>query len=172
APPALRRHDGPAVAGPRPDPARPRPALERGARLLRHRRDRLQRALRGDQGQRSLQCGTHEPPAHGPRGGRLGPRGCCRVRREAPCGSAERSMTDRDEWPLWEVFVRAKRGLSHVHVGSLHAPDAQMAVRNARDLYTRRQEGAATWVVPADEITASSPDEKDAFFEPAGDKIY
>jgi ring-1,2-phenylacetyl-CoA epoxidase subunit PaaB len=78
----------------------------------------------------------------------------------------------RKDWPLWEVFVRAKRGLSHVHVGSLHAPDAQMAVRNARDLYTRRQEGVSIWVLPAHQITASSPDEKDAFFEPAGDKIY
>src|SRR3954471_2567677 len=79
---------------------------------------------------------------------------------------------DRSAWPLWEVFVRSARGLSHVHVGSLHAPDAQMAVRNARDLYTRRQEGVSIWVLPADQITASSPDEKDAFFEPAGDKIY
>ena len=78
----------------------------------------------------------------------------------------------RREWPLWEVFVRAKRGLSHVHAGSLHAPDATMAVRNARDLYTRRQEGVSIWVVPAAQITASSPDEKDAFFDPAGDKVY
>ncbi len=78
----------------------------------------------------------------------------------------------RREWPLWEVFVRARRGLSHVHVGSLHAPDAEMAVRNARDLYTRRQEGVSIWVVRAEDITASSPDEKDAFFDPAGDKIY
>jgi len=76
------------------------------------------------------------------------------------------------DWPLWEVFVRAKRGLSHVHVGSLHAPDATMAVRNARDLYTRRQEGVSIWVMPAEHITASSPDEKDAFFDPAADKIY
>ncbi len=78
----------------------------------------------------------------------------------------------RREWPLWEVFVRARRGLSHVHAGSLHAPDAEMALRNARDLYTRRQEGVSIWVVRADDITASSPDEKDAFFDPAGDKIY
>ena len=35
------------------------------------------------------------------------------------------------------------------HVGSLHAPDAEMALRNARDLYTRRQEGVSIWVVPA-----------------------
>ena len=58
-----------------------------------------------------------------------------------------------EAWPLWEVFVRANRGLSHVHVGSLHAPDADMAVRNARDLYTRRNEGVSIWVVPADAIT-------------------
>ena len=51
-------------------------------------------------------------------------------------------------------------------------PDAEMALRNARDLYTRRQEGVSLWVVPAGAITASSPEEKDAFFDPAGDKIY
>jgi len=78
----------------------------------------------------------------------------------------------RREWPLWEVFVRARRGLSHGHVGSLHAPDAEMALRNARDLYTRRGEGASIWVVPSATITASSPDEKDAFFDPAADKAY
>lgn len=76
------------------------------------------------------------------------------------------------EWPLWEVFVRARRGLSHSHVGSLHAPDATMALRNARDVYTRRQEGVSLWVVAAEMITASSPDEKDQFFDPAADKIY
>ena len=27
---------------------------------------------------------------------------------------------------LWEVFVRPRRGLSHVHVGSLHAEDAEL----------------------------------------------
>ena len=41
-----------------------------------------------------------------------------------------------NQWPMWEVFVRSSRGLSHVHAGSLHAPDATMALRNARDLYT------------------------------------
>ncbi|MFL6098887.1 MAG: 1,2-phenylacetyl-CoA epoxidase subunit PaaB [Actinomycetales bacterium] len=80
-------------------------------------------------------------------------------------------MTERD-WPLWEVFVRPKRGLSHLHAGSLHAPDAEMALRNARDLYTRRQEGVSLWVVPAAAITASSAEERDSFFDPAGDKVY
>src|SRR3954453_966182 len=74
---------------------------------------------------------------------------------------------DRSAWPLWEVFVRSARGLSHVHAGSLHAPDAEMAVRNARDLYTRRNEGVSLWVVRASDIEASTPDERDAFFDPA-----
>lgn len=76
------------------------------------------------------------------------------------------------EWPLWEVFVRARRGLNHTHAGSLHAADAAMALRNARDLFTRRQEGVSIWVVPAAAVTASSPEEKDSFFDPAADKPY
>jgi ring-1,2-phenylacetyl-CoA epoxidase subunit PaaB len=85
---------------------------------------------------------------------------------------SERTEPVRQSEPLWEVFVRPRRGLSHNHVGSLHAPDAELALRNARDVYTRRQEGVSIWVVPAQTITASSPDEKDAFFEPAADKVY
>jgi ring-1,2-phenylacetyl-CoA epoxidase subunit PaaA len=76
------------------------------------------------------------------------------------------------EWPLWEVFARPERGLSHVHVGSLHAPDEQLALRNARDLYTRRGEGVSLWVIPAREIAAASPDEKDPFFGTTADKAY
>jgi len=76
------------------------------------------------------------------------------------------------DWPLYEVFVRPKRGLNHVHVGSLHAADAEMALHHARDLYTRRNEGVSIWVVPAVDITASSPSEKDAFFAPSADKVY
>jgi ring-1,2-phenylacetyl-CoA epoxidase subunit PaaB len=78
----------------------------------------------------------------------------------------------RADWDLYEVFLRSKRGLNHVHVGSLHAPDAELALRHARDLYTRRNEGVSIWVVRAADITASSPDEKDPFFAPSGDKVY
>ena len=86
--------------------------------------------------------------------------------------TGEGTRPSRRGWPLYEVFVRGKRGLNHVHVGSLHAPDAEMALRNARDIYTRRQEGVSLWVIESALITASSPQEKDAFFEPAADKIY
>ncbi|AVO49078.1 1,2-phenylacetyl-CoA epoxidase subunit B [Melaminivora suipulveris] len=76
------------------------------------------------------------------------------------------------EWPLWEVFVRSKAGLDHKHCGSLHAADAKMAIQMARDVYTRRQEGTSIWVVPSAQITASEPADKDAYFDPAADKVY
>jgi len=75
-------------------------------------------------------------------------------------------------WPLWEIFVRSKQGLDHKHVGSLHAADAAMAIENARDVYTRRQEGISIWVVESKYITASNPDEAGELYEPAADKIY
>ena len=75
-------------------------------------------------------------------------------------------------FPLWEVFVRSKQGLDHKHVGSLHATDATMAIENARDVYTRRQEGVSIWVVESKFITASNPDEAGELYEPAVDKVY
>ncbi len=76
------------------------------------------------------------------------------------------------EWPLYEVFIRSKAGLSHRHAGSIHAADDQMALDHARDTYTRRQEGVSLWVVPSKAIVASDPADTAALFEPAKDKIY
>jgi ring-1,2-phenylacetyl-CoA epoxidase subunit PaaB len=80
-------------------------------------------------------------------------------------------MADRN-WPLFEVFIRSRGGMSHRHVGSLHAVDAEMALQNARDVYTRRGEGLSIWVVPSGAITASDPSDKEALFEPTASKIY
>lgn len=77
-----------------------------------------------------------------------------------------------NEWPLWEVFIRSKQGLNHKHVGSLRAPDSEMAIQNARDVYTRRSEGISIWVVPSNLIVASDPSEADSFYEPSDSKVY
>lgn len=76
------------------------------------------------------------------------------------------------QWPLWEVFIRSKNGLSHRHVGSVHGADPDMALRHARDTYTRRMEGVSLWVVPSAAITASDPAQAGPLFEPAADKVY
>lgn len=82
------------------------------------------------------------------------------------------SENQNDQWPLWEVFIQSKTGLPYKHAGSVHAPDKEMALQNARDVYTRRSEGTSIWVVMSEHIVASSPDDQGAFFEPANDKVY
>src|SRR6187551_1662486 len=82
------------------------------------------------------------------------------------------SSEAKSDWPLWEVFIRSKQGLDHKHVGSLHAVDAQMAIENARDVYTRRMEGVSIWVVESKNIHASNPDDAASMYDPANDKVY
>lgn len=70
-----------------------------------------------------------------------------------------------NDWQLWEVFVRARSGLAHKHIGSVRAVDGAMALEHARDIYGRRNEAASLWVVPASMIVASDPDEQAALFD-------
>lgn len=95
---------------------------------------------------------------------------------ENACGDlkkpADIAQNNPNAWPLWEVFMRSKQGLDHKHAGSLHAADAAMAIENARDVYTRRQEGISIWVVESKFIHASNPDDAESFYTPAEDKAY
>lgn len=86
--------------------------------------------------------------------------------------SQQQTQEEMNSWPLWEVFIRSKQGLDHKHVGSLHAADAQMAMENARDVYTRRNEGISIWVVESKYIHASNPDDAGSLYDPANDKAY
>src|SRR5271170_8399427 len=104
----------------------------------------------------------------------MGKRSCnslCRKKRITKTKSSITLMSN-SEWPLWEIFIRSKNGLDHKHAGSLHAADAQMAIENARDVYTRRMEGVSIWVVESRFIHASDPDESASLYDPANDKIY
>ncbi|MCZ7417816.1 MULTISPECIES: 1,2-phenylacetyl-CoA epoxidase subunit PaaB [unclassified Streptomyces] len=72
----------------------------------------------------------------------------------------------------WEVFLRSRRGLGHQHVGSVLGADAELAMANARDLYTRRGEPASIWVVRSTDVHATSPDEKEPMFSNGVGKPY
>lgn len=80
--------------------------------------------------------------------------------------------TKENQGQLWEVFIQSKPGQPFRHAGSVHAFDKDMAVENARDIYTRRGEGTGLWVVPSKEIVAVTINEAEYFFEPADEKIY
>ena len=69
----------------------------------------------------------------------------------------------------WEVFRRDKEGDPMRHGGSVMAPDAELAVHYARELYGRRQESDRLWVVRrADVVDLSDPD----LLQPPLDRSY
>jgi len=80
----------------------------------------------------------------------------------APATVGEESSTDAATPPVseaWEVFRREKEGDPMRHGGSVVAPDAELAVHYAREMYGRRQESARLWVVRrADILDLDDPD--------------
>ncbi len=82
------------------------------------------------------------------------------------------STTENTQWKLWEVFTQPKQGEPYEHAGSLRAPDKEIALQNARDVYARRNEAVSIWVVPSECIAATSPADSGSFFDPANDKVY
>ena len=60
-------------------------------------------------------------------------------------------MTDT-QWPRFMVFQQSEPDKPFVHNGTVHAPDSEMALLNARDVFYRRPRAVSMWVVPADSI--------------------
>ena len=59
----------------------------------------------------------------------------------------------------WEVFRQEKEGDAMRHGGSVLAPDAELAVHYARELFGRRGESVRLWIVRRDDIhDLSDPD--------------
>ncbi len=81
-------------------------------------------------------------------------------------------MLNDTQMPVWEVFCQSKTGKPYEHVGNVHASDSEMALQNARDVYSRRGSVVGIWVVPSKYIISSTPDDMCPFFDPGNDKIY
>ncbi len=96
-----------------------------------------------------------------------------RIRRAEPrlSQTTQVQLHPLDHWPTYEVFVQRTRGGHAQHVGSLHAPDPNLALVLAKEQYARRSQCVALWVVPTEAILWTSADEED-LFQPATDKSY
>ena len=81
-------------------------------------------------------------------------------------------MNTDTQLELWEVFIQKNNGAPFKHEGSVHASDKEMALENARDVYTRRGEGRTIWVVPAKYIASTTPEDEQSFFDTVDDKAY
>jgi ring-1,2-phenylacetyl-CoA epoxidase subunit PaaB len=63
------------------------------------------------------------------------------------------------QWPRFEVFQQERQSKPHQNVGSVHAPDVEMAMQNARDVFVRRPQAVNLWVVSAEAIFAKTAQE-------------
>jgi len=80
-------------------------------------------------------------------------------------------LKELDQFQTFEVFHQKKRGQQHVHVGIVHAPNADMALLYAKEQYSRRGATSNLWVVPSSRVTATEYFDED-IFETTAEKIY
>jgi ring-1,2-phenylacetyl-CoA epoxidase subunit PaaB len=66
---------------------------------------------------------------------------------------------------------KKKRGEHHVHVGSLHAPNIEMALLFAKEQYGRRGVCVNMWVTKTADVFATDYDDED-IFSTVPDKQY
>lgn len=63
------------------------------------------------------------------------------------------------QWPRFQVFLQEKENDPFQDVGSVHAPDSELALLNARDVFVRRPECHALWIVSAHAIFSRTAEE-------------
>jgi ring-1,2-phenylacetyl-CoA epoxidase subunit PaaB len=84
-------------------------------------------------------------------------------------------LTGNELFETYEVLHQAKTGGRHTHVGSVHAPNAEMAYLFAKEQYGRRMTTTSIWVVRTTDVFTISPDgEESELFEnaPSPEKDY
>jgi ring-1,2-phenylacetyl-CoA epoxidase subunit PaaB len=57
------------------------------------------------------------------------------------------------------VFEQERPGQPHRNAGAVHAPDPELALQNARDVFARRPDCASLWVVPAAAVFSRTAEE-------------
>jgi ring-1,2-phenylacetyl-CoA epoxidase subunit PaaB len=68
-----------------------------------------------------------------------------------------------DQHETYEVFHLESRGEQPVHVGSLHAPNPELALLYAKEQYARRAKCVALWVVRTADIYTIGVEDADIF---------
>src|SRR5436309_6402755 len=63
------------------------------------------------------------------------------------------------QWQRFEVFKQDAPTLPHQDVGTVHAPDAEIALLNARDVFGRRPSCVSLWVIPERAILSVTAEE-------------
>ena len=90
---------------------------------------------------------------------------------EAEDGKNPLELKPLDHFETYEVFHQKKRGTHHVHVGTVHAPNPEMALLFAKEQFGRRGTCVNIWVARTSDLFASDYDDSD-IFENTPEKLY
>lgn len=93
------------------------------------------------------------------------------TREQLPDESDNNPIKELHQWQTYEVFHQTKKGDRHIHVGSLHAPNAEMAILLAKEQYARRYKCVNLWVVKTSDVFITDSDDED-MFEANQEKMY
>lgn len=63
------------------------------------------------------------------------------------------------QWPRYLVFEQISIDQPHMLAGSVHAPDGEMALLNARDVFVRRPQVVSLWVARDDSVSSATVEE-------------
>jgi ring-1,2-phenylacetyl-CoA epoxidase subunit PaaB len=80
-------------------------------------------------------------------------------------------LSELDHWQTYEVFSQAKKGDRHIHAGSLHAPNPEMAYILAKEQFGRRNKCVSIWVVKTSDVFSLDTDEEE-LYERNNEKVY
>lgn len=85
--------------------------------------------------------------------------------------SCDGQLSEHEHFETFEVFQQVKRGTHHQHVGSLHAPNPEIAILFAKEQYCRRGKSVNLWVVKTSDVFVTDYEDAD-IFETTEDKKY
>jgi ring-1,2-phenylacetyl-CoA epoxidase subunit PaaB len=87
------------------------------------------------------------------------------TRAHIPEESAEAAQTlaEHELFETYEVFHQAKTGGRHTHVGSVHAPNPEMAYLFAKEQFGRRMTTTSIWVAKTTDIFTTADSDADMF---------
>jgi len=81
--------------------------------------------------------------------------------------TGEQVLKKLDHWQTYEVFAQNKRGEHYSHVGSLHAPNPEIA----KEQFGRRNKITGIWITKTSDIFSVTENEEE-MFELNSEKVY
>jgi ring-1,2-phenylacetyl-CoA epoxidase subunit PaaB len=73
---------------------------------------------------------------------------------------------------IYAVFCKVKEAGTQTFVGEVQGSSPEQAMQRAIEKYSQGRKPLVWWVLPANQVNQSKPDEVESLYAPAGDKTF